>query len=194
MFLKHNYGIKHVIHILDDFFLEEQSKLACFNGFSTLLRVFMSLKAPLVASKRPFPGYWIYGNCPQLILQGSLPTQGQAEQDSQASNLIPKVPFHALGWTTVPNQHSLVCLQKGCPRQDFSPKGHKSDKGVPSRFHKKNKEFFKDLDVWKAFLNKCNGHSFFLELSITWSLGLDLHTDATSSVALAVFSGESGCY
>ena len=49
--LKSNYGLQHVIHILDDFFIVERSKLACLSSFSTLLRVFMSLKAPVVASK-----------------------------------------------------------------------------------------------------------------------------------------------
>ena len=39
--LKHNYGIQHVIHILDDFFIAERSRLACLTSFSTLLRVFM---------------------------------------------------------------------------------------------------------------------------------------------------------
>ena len=49
--VKHNYHIQHVIHILDDFFIAEESKLACLTSFSTLLRVFMSLKAPVVSSK-----------------------------------------------------------------------------------------------------------------------------------------------
>ena len=49
--LKHNYGLHHVIHILDDFFIAEPSKVLCLESFSTLLRVFMSLNAPLVASK-----------------------------------------------------------------------------------------------------------------------------------------------
>ena len=49
--LKHNYGLQRVIHILDDFFIAERSQLACLTSFSTLLRVFMSLRAPVVASK-----------------------------------------------------------------------------------------------------------------------------------------------
>ena len=49
--VKHNYRIQHVIHILDDFFIAEESKLACLTSFSTLLCVFMSLKAPVVSSK-----------------------------------------------------------------------------------------------------------------------------------------------
>ena len=58
-FLKHNYGLKHVIHILDDFFIAEHSKLACLTSFSTLLWVFMSLKAPTVASKTIGPSQQI---------------------------------------------------------------------------------------------------------------------------------------
>ena len=49
--LKNKYGIKHVIHILDDFFLVEPSKLQCLTSFSTLLHTFMSVWAPVVASK-----------------------------------------------------------------------------------------------------------------------------------------------
>ena len=49
--VKHNYHIQHVIHILDDFFIAKESKLACLTSFSTLLCIFMSLKAPVVSSK-----------------------------------------------------------------------------------------------------------------------------------------------
>ena len=51
--IKNKYGIKHVIHILDDFFLVEPSELQCPTSFSTLLliRTFMSVRAPVVASK-----------------------------------------------------------------------------------------------------------------------------------------------
>ena len=49
--LKHNYGLQHVLHILDDFFIAEQSRMQCLTSFSTLLRLFMSVGAPVVASK-----------------------------------------------------------------------------------------------------------------------------------------------
>ena len=39
--LKHNYGLQRVIHILDDFFIAESSRLACLTSFSTLLQVFI---------------------------------------------------------------------------------------------------------------------------------------------------------
>ena len=44
--VKHNYLIQHVIHILDDFFIAEDSKLACLTSFSTLLRVSLCLLKP----------------------------------------------------------------------------------------------------------------------------------------------------
>ena len=40
-----------MLHILDDFFTAEPTLLKCLTSFSTLLRVFMSLQAPVVASK-----------------------------------------------------------------------------------------------------------------------------------------------
>ena len=49
--LKHNYGLERVLHILDDFFIAEPTRLQCLQSFSTLLRVFMSLQALVVASK-----------------------------------------------------------------------------------------------------------------------------------------------
>ena len=49
--LKHNYGLQHVLHILDDFFIAEPSRFQCLSSFSKLLRFFMSVKAPVVTSK-----------------------------------------------------------------------------------------------------------------------------------------------
>jgi len=49
--LKNNYNLGNVIHILDDFFIAEASRLQCLSSFSTLLRLFMSVRAPVVASK-----------------------------------------------------------------------------------------------------------------------------------------------
>ena len=49
--LQNNYGLQHVLHILDDFFIAEPTRLKCLTSFRTLLCVFMSLEAPLVDSK-----------------------------------------------------------------------------------------------------------------------------------------------
>ena len=45
--LKNNYGLGHVIHILDDFFIAESSKLACLENFSTLHRMMPNTAALL---------------------------------------------------------------------------------------------------------------------------------------------------
>ena len=57
-------------------------------------------------------------------------------------------------------------------------------RGVPSRFHhiRLNKEFFRDLDMWKVFLANWNGRSFFLESFPTPSADLELYTDAAGSI------------
>ena len=49
--LKCNYGLRHFIHILADFFIAEPTKVLCLGSFSTLLKVFMSLRVPTVAAK-----------------------------------------------------------------------------------------------------------------------------------------------
>ena len=49
--LKHNYGLQHVIDILDVFCTAEATKVDCLGSFSTLLKVFMSLQVPTVAAK-----------------------------------------------------------------------------------------------------------------------------------------------
>ena len=49
--LNHSYGLKHVLHILDNFFFAEPRRLKCLSSFSTLLRFLMSVHAHVVASK-----------------------------------------------------------------------------------------------------------------------------------------------
>ena len=65
--------------------------------------------------------------------------------------------------------------------------------GVPRRFHhiRLNKEFFKDLSIWKAFLSGWNGRSFFLDTTFTPSPDLELYTDASGFVGFGgYFNGQ----
>ena len=57
-------------------------------------------------------------------------------------------------------------------------------KGVPSRFHhiRLNKEFFKDLKMWKTLLADWNGRSFFLNTTVTPSPQMELYTDASGTI------------
>ena len=62
-------------------------------------------------------------------------------------------------------------------------------RGVPSRFHhiRLNREFFKDLLMWKAFLAKWNRRSIFLDTSVTPTPTLELFTDSASTVGFGGF-------
>ena len=85
-------------------------------------------------------------------------------------------------------QSLIGTLQFACkvvvPGRTFLQRAINLTKGVPSRFHhiRLNKDFFGDLDMWKAFLSKWNGCSLFLESSATPTPDLELYTDAASSL------------
>ena len=57
-------------------------------------------------------------------------------------------------------------------------------RGVPGRFHhvRLNREFSRDISMWKVFLDQWNGRSFFLDSAITPSPDLELFTDAAGSI------------
>jgi hypothetical protein len=44
--LQHNYGLRNVIHILDDFFIAEPSKADCLTSFCKLLNFFYFCRGP----------------------------------------------------------------------------------------------------------------------------------------------------
>ena len=81
-----------------------------------------------------------------------------------------------------------LTLQFACkavvPGRTFLQRMINLTRGVPSGFHHiwLNKEFFKDLTMWKAFLVGWNGCSFFLDTTVTPTSDLELYTDASVSV------------
>ena len=56
-------------------------------------------------------------------------------------------------------------------------------RGVPSRFHhiRLNKQFQRDITMWKVFLTQWNGCLFFLDSSVTSSPDLELYTNTAST-------------
>ena len=50
-----------------------------------------------------------------------------------------------------------------------------------------NKEFSRDIQLWKVFLSQWNGPSFFLDSWVTSSLDLWLYTDAASTIGFGGF-------
>ena len=184
--LKNNYGIQHVIHILDDFLIAEQNKSDCLTSFSTLLRVFMSLKAPVVASKTIGPSREIEF---MGIILDSVRMEARLPQDKliRINQLLDSFK-NRRSVRLVELQSLIGTLQFACkvvvPGRTFLQRAINLTRGVPSRFHhiRLNKEFFKDLAMWKIFLSKWNGRSFFLESTPTPAQNLELYTDAAGSI------------
>ena len=189
--LKHNYGLQYVIHILDDFFIAERTKLSCLSSFSTLLRVFMSLKAPVVASKTIGPSQVVEF---MGIVLDSVRMEARLPQDklTRINELL--TSFKKRRSVRLVELQSLIgTLQFACkvvvPGRTFLQRAINLTRGVPSRFHhvRLNREFFKDLDMWTVFLTKWNRRSFFLESSTTLAPDLELYTDAASTIGFGGF-------
>ena len=183
--LKHNYGLQHVLHILDDFFIAEQSHMKCLTGFSTLLRLFMSVGAPVVASKTLGPSQvleFMGIELDTVRMEARLP-----EDKLQRTRDLLNSFTQRRSVRLVELQSLIRTLQFACkvvvPERTFLQRMINLTRGVPSRFHhiRLNKEFFKDLTMWKAFLAGWHGRSFFLDTTVTPSPDLELYTDAASS-------------
>ena len=134
--LKNNYGIQHVIHILDNFFIAELSKLACLTNFSTLLRVFMSLKAPVVASKTigPSQDFEFMG-----IVLDSVRMEARLPQDKLSRISVLFNSFkHRRSVRLVDLQSLIGTLQFACkvvvPGRTFLQRAINLTRGVSSRF------------------------------------------------------------
>ena len=85
-------------------------------------------------------------------------------------------------------QSLIGTLQFACkvvvPGRTFLQRIINLTRGVSNSFHhiRLNKEFSRDITMWKAFLTKWNGRSFFLESFVTTSPDLELYTDAASTI------------
>ncbi|XP_078342651.1 uncharacterized protein LOC144628433 [Oculina patagonica] len=94
-------------------------------------------------------------------------------------------------------QSLIGTLQFACkavvPGRTFLQRIIDLTRGVHNRFHhiRLNKEFFKDLIMWKAFLAGWNGRSFFLDSTVTPSPDMNLYTDASGTVGFGgYFNGK----
>ena len=135
--LKHNYGVKHVIHILDDFFIAEPSKLRCLLSFSSLLRAFISVKAPVVASKTLGPSQVLEF---MGIVLDSVRMEARLPDDklSRLKNMLQS--FTSRRSARLVELQSLIgTLQFACkvvvPGRTFLQRIINLTRGVPSRFH-----------------------------------------------------------
>ena len=178
--LKHNYGLQHVLHILDDFFTAEPSRLQCLSSFSKLLRFFMSVKAPVVASKTLGPSQVLEFMGIELDstrMEAMLP-----EDKLQCARDLLNSFAKRRSVRLVELQSLIGILQFACkavvPGRTFLERMINLTRGVPSRFPhiRLNKEFFRDLTMWKAFLAEWN------DTTVKPSPDLELYTVASGSV------------
>ena len=156
--LKHNYGLKHVIHILDDFFLAEPTKLACLGSFSNLLKVFMSLWLPTVASKTLGPSQVL--EFIDIVLDSNrMEARLPNDKLTRIRQLLDSFTNCRSTWL-VKLQSLIRTLQFACkvvvPGGTFLQRMINLTRGASSHFHhiRLNKEFFWDITMWKAFLAK----------------------------------------
>ena len=184
--LCHNYSLSNILHILHDFFIAEHSRLECLTSFSTLLRVFMSLRASVVAAKTLGPSLvleFIGITLDSTLIEARLP------EDKLTCLRTLLASFK--GWRSVclVDLQSLIgTLQFACkivvPGRTFLQCIINLSRGVQNRFHHicLKKEFLKDLSMWETFLTGWKGHSFFLNFSATPSPYMELFTDAANTI------------
>ena len=167
--LKHNYGLQHGLHILDDFLVIEPSRVQCLTSFSTLLRVFMSLKAPLVASKTLGPSQVLEF---MGIVLDSARTEARLPEDKLARTRELLTSFKRRRSARLVELQSLIStLQFACkvviPGRTFLQCIINLTSKVPSRFHhiRLNREFFRTLTCGNySLLGGTGGHSFWITM------------------------------
>ena len=146
----------------------------------------MSLKAPVVASKTISPSREIEF---MGIILDSVRMEARLPQDKliRINQLLDSFK-NRRSVRLVVLQSLIGTLQFAykvvVPGKTFLQRAINLTRGVPSRFHhiRLNKEFFKDLAMWKTFLSIWNGRSFFLESTATPTQNLELYTDAAGSI------------
>ena len=152
----HNYRLQHVLHTLDGFLVIEPSRAQCLTSFSTLLRVFMSLRAPLVASKTLGPSQVL--EFMGIELDSSRMEARLPEDKLNRTRELLKSFKRRRSARLVELQSLIGTLQFACrvvvPGWTFLQRVINLTRGVPSHFHhvRLNKEFFKDLDMWPPHL------------------------------------------
>ena len=148
----------------------------------------MSLRVPTVAAKTPGPSQVLEF---MGIVLDSNRMQARLPEDKLARIKQLLDSFSSRRSARLVDLQSLIgTLQFACkvvvPGRTFLQRIINLTRGVSNRFHhiRLNKEFSRDITMWKAFLTKWNGRSFFLDSAVTSSLDIELFTDAASTIGL----------
>ncbi|XP_048578830.1 uncharacterized protein LOC125560693 isoform X2 [Nematostella vectensis] len=192
--LKHNYNVRNVIHILDDFFVAESSKLGCLESFTRLLKFFISVGAPVVASKTIGPSTTLEFmgiELDTLRMEARLPSDKLERLKASLRDFKRKRSARLIEL-----QSLIGTLQFACrvvvPGRTFLQRIIDLTRRVNHRFHhvKLSHGFFQDLAIWQQFTENWNGKAFFLEEAIRTSPDMELYSDASGSIGFGgYFSG-----
>ena len=142
----------------------------------------MSVQAPTVASKTIGPSQTLEF---MGIVLDSVRMEARLPDDKLARARDLLLSFKS---RLVELQSLIGTLQFACkvvvPGRTFLQRIINLTRGVPSRFHhvRLNREFSRDISMWKVFLDQWNGRSFFLDSARTPSPDLELFTDAAGSI------------
>ena len=158
--------------------------MQCLSSFSTLLCLFMSVNACVVASNILGPSQVLEFMGIQLDstrMEARLPEDKLLHTRELLNSFAERRSVRLLEL-----QSLIGTLQFVVPGRTFLQWMIDLTSSVRNRFHhiRLNKEFFKDLNMWKAFLAGWNGHSFFLDSTITPSPDMDLYSDAFGTIGI----------
>ena len=167
----------------------------CLSSFSTLLCFFMSVRAPVVASKTLGPSQVLEFMDIELDstrMEARFPEDKLLCTRALLNSFTGRHSVHLLEFQSLIGTLQFAC-KAVVPGRTFLQCMIDLTRGVHNRFHHihLNKEFFKDLNMWKAFLAGWNGRSFFLDTTVTPSPDMHLCTDASRTIGFGgYFNGK----
>ena len=189
---KTNYDIKHILHILDDFFLIEPPPRAnCMTSLCKLLTLMTNINVP-IAHKKTYPA------STELEFLGVLLSSEKMIASLPADKLT-RTKQTLFEWLskkscTLHELQSLIgTLQFACrvvvPGRAFLQRMINLTRGVTKPHHhiKLNSSFRKDVAMWLVFLEQWNGTNIFLDIAPTNSPELEFSTDASGSLGYGAF-------
>lgn len=191
--LQNNYGVSHVLHLLDDFLTIDRKDQDAYRTMDTLISVFNKLGIPLSANKTVGP-------------TTSLEYLGIILDTNKLEARLPKEKVDRISSIL-----SSFSVKKSCTKRELlSLLGHLnfasrviypgrafvsyllSLSTTVAKLHhhiKLSEECRLDLKMWSVFLQQWNGVSFFLHRDISVAPDFQFYTDATPTGFGGFFNG-----
>jgi len=191
-------GIKHIIHLLDDFLIIAQSRSLCQDQLRLFLDLCSYLGIPIAPEKTCGPATTLSFAGIEL---DSVSFEARLPLDKIDKCLSVISDFLTRKKVTLKELQSLTgLLNFACsvvvPGRAFLRRLIDLTIGIRSPYHyiKLNREVKSDLKLWQSFFASFNGRSFFLEDVWDSSDKLELYTDAAGSLGFGAVFGRKWCY